>query len=352
TAAVIGAGYTGPLSLEVFNDEFRAAPARANAVDARRSLLWLEDQVRQSRAKDAPPCTVPLFAAPPPPALGGWAFVEFAVDPAAATRLDAWLQAIGFRRIGHHRSKKVDLYGQGEVRIILNLEEDSLARSHFEQHGTSVCAVALATADVAGALARAEALLCPRVAGRIGQGELTIPAVRPPDGSLVYFCEMPQDGRYPFEADFVIDESALHAGPHGDAARFDHLVQAVPAGQVEPWVLFHRAVLGLAPERKVVMHDPYGVIRSREIESADRAVRVSITVSERDNTSVSRAVSHFRDAGVQQIALAVTDLVSTARALKASGAPLLPVPANYYDDLLARYDIDAALLSALRELGI
>ncbi len=292
-----------------------------------------------------------LFA-PPPPTLTGWAFVEFAVDPTAGTRLAEWLGAIGFRRIGRHRSKKVDLYGQGEVRIIVNLEEDSFARSHFELHGTSACAVALATPDVTGALARAEALQCPRVAGRIGHNELSIPAVRAPDGSLLYFCQMPEGGRYAFEADFAMDESALHGGALGDAARFDHLVQAVPVGQVEPWVLFHRAVLGLAPQRNVVMHDPYGVIRSREIESPDRSVRVSITVSERDNTSVSRAVSSFRGAGVQQIAIAVSDLVATARALKEQGAPLLPVPANYYDDLLARYDIDAGLLAAMRELGI
>ena len=353
TRAVIDAGYTGPLSLEVFNDEFRSAPARANAVDARRSLLWLEDQVRQSPARDGAAPPPPLFAPPPPPALTGWAFVEFAVDPAAGQRLEAWLEAGGFRRIGRHRSKKVDLYGQGEVRIVVNLEEDSLARAHFERHGTSACAVALATPDVPGALARAEALLCPRVAGgRVGQGELDIPAVRAPDGSLVYFCQSPQGNAYPFEADFVIDAAALSGGPLGDDARFDHLVQAVPAGQVEPWVLFHRAVLGLLPERNVVMHDPYGVIKSREIESADRRVRASLVVSERDNTSVSRAVSHFRGAGVQQLALAVSDLVATGRQLQAQGAPLLPMPGNYYDDLQARYDLDLAFLAALRTLGI
>jgi len=351
TAAVVEAGYTGPLSLEVFNDEFRSAPARANAVDAKRSLLWLEDQVRQRQAQAAP-AKAALFAPPPPPPLTGWAFVEFAVDPAAGSRLTAWLQSMGFQRIGRHRSKNVDLYGQGEVRLVVNLEEDSLARGHFERHGTSVCAVALATPDVAGALARAEALQCPRVTGRIGQHELAIPAVRAPDGSLVYFCETPQGGRYPFEADFVMDEAALQGGAWGAGAQFDHLAQAVPAGQVEPWVLFHRAVLGLVPERSVVLHDPYGVIKSREIESGDRAVRVSITVSERDNTSVSRAVSSFRGAGVEQIAIAVPDLVAAARALQAAGAPLLPVPANYYDDLQAKYDLDAGLLDALRALGI
>lgn len=352
TAAALDAGYSGPLSLEVFNDEFRAAPAPANAVDAMRSLLWLEEQVQQHRAADAPPFTVPLFSPPPPPALSGWAFVEFAVDPAAGAPLSAWLLATGFQVVGRHRSKKVTLYGQGEVRIIVNLEGDSLARSHFGQHGTSACAVALSTPDVAGALARAEALQYTRVTGRVGQDELRIPAVSAPDGSLVYFCDAPQGGRYPFEADFIMDEAALHGGLLGNTARFDHLVQAVPVGQVEPWLLFHRAVLGLVPERQVVLHDPYGVIRSREIESADRAVRVSLVVSDRDSTSVSRAVAHFRGAGVQQIALAVPDLVATARALRAQGAPLLPIPGNYYDDLQARFDIAPDLLADLRALGI
>jgi shikimate dehydrogenase len=125
-----------------------------------------------------------------------------------------------------------------------------------------------------------------------------------------------------FDADFAMDDAALYGGVLGGSARFDQLVQAVPAGQVESWLLFHRAVLGLAPEHNVAIHDPYGIIRSREIESGDRAVRTAITVSEHDNTSVSRAVSSFRGAG------------------------------NYHDDLAARYDIDAALLAALRERGI
>ncbi|SOZ38821.1 3-keto-5-aminohexanoate cleavage protein (fragment) [Cupriavidus neocaledonicus] len=42
TRAVLGAGYRGPLSLEVFNDAFRAAPPLPVAQDGRRSLEWLE----------------------------------------------------------------------------------------------------------------------------------------------------------------------------------------------------------------------------------------------------------------------------------------------------------------------
>ena len=349
--SVLDAGYTGTISLEIFNDEFRSAPARANALDAMRSLLWLEEQVRLTQGAVVPN-GVALFDAPPPPQLMGWAFVEFAVDPGTEARLAALLASLGFTRIGRHRSKRVDLYGLGGVRIVLNLEPDSLARSHFDLHGTTACAVALATGDAQSALARAEALRCTSVASHVGAGELVMPAVSAPDGSLLYFCDPPHDGRHAFEADFLIDDAALHSATLNRSARVDHITQAVPPGQVDQWVLFQRAVLGLILQRTVVMQDPYGVIRSREMESIDKAVRCSLGVSERDNTVVSRSVSRFGGAGVQQIAIAVDDLLPMVSELRRRGAPLLPVPDNYYDDLLAKYDLEPDFLEALRSSGV
>jgi 4-hydroxyphenylpyruvate dioxygenase len=52
------------------------------------------------------------------------------------------------------------------------------------------------------------------------------------------------------------------------------------------------------------------------------------------------------------VALATDDVVATARALRAAGAPLLPLPANYADDLEARLDLPAGLLAAVREHGL
>ena len=42
---VLRAGYTGPMSLEVFNDTFRQTDVLRTAQQAKRSLTWLEDQV-------------------------------------------------------------------------------------------------------------------------------------------------------------------------------------------------------------------------------------------------------------------------------------------------------------------
>ncbi|HMV40409.1 MAG TPA: sugar phosphate isomerase/epimerase, partial [Plasticicumulans sp.] len=52
-APVLASGYRGPLSLEVFNDGFRAAPAAATAADGLRSLLYLEEGAQRALAPAA-----------------------------------------------------------------------------------------------------------------------------------------------------------------------------------------------------------------------------------------------------------------------------------------------------------
>jgi 4-hydroxyphenylpyruvate dioxygenase len=280
--------------------------------------------------------------------LSGWSFIEFAADAVTAARLAEFLGLIGFERIGHHRSKAVDLYGQGEARVVLNREDDSFARSYFGLHGPSVCAVALGTSDAPAALARAEAFGCQRVAERLGANELAIPAVRAPDGSLMYFFDTHHGGAHGFEADFVIDVPGSPPGLLGAGAGIDHISQAVPVGSLDTWILFFRAVLGLSPLPGVVMNDPYGVVRSRAVESPDRSVRYSINVSERQNTAAGRSISRFGGAGVHHIAFKVGDVLAAAGALIARGAPILSIPRNYYDDLAARYDLAPAFLEQLR----
>src|SRR5580765_281906 len=103
------AGYTGPLSLEIFNDVFRASPNRRTALDAMRSLLHLESQVRQRLERAArsdagdPVATrvlerTELFNPPAEPEVAGLAFLEFAVDDAAAQALDKLFTGFGFAR--------------------------------------------------------------------------------------------------------------------------------------------------------------------------------------------------------------------------------------------------------------
>lgn len=335
--AVLAAGYRGQLSLEIFNDEFRAAPARLTARDGLRSLIFTE----------AAAGGVQL---PAPPAFDGVEFLEFAVDLPTGEDLAGMLQSLGFRLAGTHRSKDVRLFSQGRVNLVLNAEPDSAAAEHFHLHGPSVCAMALRVDDAARALSRAKALLCPEWRERTGAGERTIPAVRAPDGTLVYLVQPDGSGRSIWEDDFhliPLDNAGGNA-----SLTIDHVAQALPAGRLDSFVLFYRAVFGLLPEQLWELPDPYGLIRSRAMRSTERSVRLPLNISESRETATGRFVSAYAGAGVHHIAFATDDLPKAIALARGKGARILPIPANYYDDLGARFDLNDAELGQLRELDL
>jgi 4-hydroxyphenylpyruvate dioxygenase len=350
TQKALEAGYTGPLSLEIFNDEFRGSSARGTAVDGKRSLLFLEEQLR-ARA-EAIPGPAPawrkranLLDPPTPPTLAGVAFIEFSVEAEVQEDLADWLVRLGFHKVGHHRSKDVTLYRQGETRIALNADRDSFAQSYFLLHGPSVCAVGLWAEDARSALNRAEVFGCSLYEERVGPDEQPMPAVRAPDGSLVYVVGKDFDF-----SDFGPESAKPPRG--AGLQRVDHVAAAVPADQFDSWLLFHRAVFGLEPEESWVLPDPYGLVRSRALASPNRTVRFPLSFSDASRTAVARSLTTFAGAGVQHIAFDTDDIFASVDRLRAQGVPLLPIPENYYDDLIARFGLEDDLVDRLRSRHI
>jgi 4-hydroxyphenylpyruvate dioxygenase len=330
--AVLDAGYRGPVSLEIFNDEFRAAPSRRIARDGLRSLVWLADQAG----------VAPL---PKPPVLQGIEFVEFAVDAAAGTELAAFIGALGFRRLGLHRSKQVELWRNGGASIVLNAEPDSAASERFEQLGPTACAMAFRVDDPDRVIARAEALRVPVWRERIGAGERRIPGLRAPDGTLVYLVQAPETGaRAVWEDDFVLQPASATGGLLG----VDHVAQALAPGMLDSFVLFYRAVFGLAADAPWELPDPYGLVRSRAFTGGHGSVRLPLNVSESTRTGTGRFVSALAGAGVHHIAFATADAAAAVDAASAEGAALLEIPDNYFEDLGARFGLDDADLAALQ----
>ena len=334
--AALACGYRGPLSLEIFNDEFRAAPARLTARDGLRSLRLVEAEAGATTL-------------PPPPLFDGVEFIEFAVDEEAGRRLGETLRNLGFHYAGHHRSKSVDLFRQGSINVILNSEQDSAAAEHFQMHGPSVCAIALRVDDAARALRRAEILLCPEWHERIGAGERSIPAVRAPDGTLVYLVQPDASGRSIYQDDFRLFPEEPPA-PLLD--KVDHIAQALPAGRMDNFVLFYRAVFGFVPQQLWEIADPYGLVRSRTMISPEGSVRLPLNISESRQTATGRFVTTFAGAGVHHIAFATTDILHTLGQLTARGAQTLPIPANYYEDLSSKWGLDDARLAQLQHANL
>src|ERR1700732_2338303 len=317
-AAILRLGYVGPVSLEIFNDDFRGAPPRPNAIDAMRSLLWIEEQARGLLSQTAgakPTKRVELFDPPPAPVFNGFSFLEFAVEHTSERALAGWLKRLGFSKAGRHRTKDVVLYRQGEVNAVLNAERDSFAHGFYSVHGPSICAIALRVADDLEALSRAQAFLCTRFDGRVGPNERTIPAVKSPDESLIYFVSFDEKSRNPLEADFISDEAGDEQGTSLGLTKIDHVAYALPAEQFGSWILFYRAVLGFVPDDLWELPDPHGIVRSRVVAARDRSICFPLNISESRKTATARSVSSFGGAGVHHIALTTNNIFETAAKL-------------------------------------
>jgi len=350
-APILRSGYQGPLSLEIFNDGFRAAPTRSNAADGLRSLLYLEEKTRRLLEQDAAPAGDPgiLFAPPPASRYDGVEFLEFAVDENLGARLGNWLEKLGFARAGEHRSKAVSLLRQGDINIVLNAEPYSFAHNFFEAHGPSLCATALRVRDGAQALERAQAFRGQPFRGLVGPNEREVPAVRAPDGSLIYLVEQGAPGQTIYDSDFRLDAQAQASG---NLQRIDHMAMALPADSLDSWVLFYKALFDFEADDEVVLPDPYGLVKSRAIRSRCGSLRLPLNISENRNTAISHALSSYRGSGVHHIAFACEDIFAEVTRAKQAGVPLLDIPLNYYDDLAARFDFDDEFLSELAYFNV
>ncbi len=351
---VLATGYQGPFSLEIFNDGFRAAPTAATAADGYRSLLYLEEQAAHRLAgTNAAQDAQPLFTPPAPPAHSGFQFIEFAVDSTSAPRLAQRFAEAGFHTAGKHRSKDVTLYQQGDASIVLNAETDSFASEFFHRHGLSLCASAFQVDDAGRVFERATSFGYAPFSGRVGPNERVVPGVRAPDGSLHYFVDARPDEPTLYEADFVLDAQA-NAQPavQGGLKRIDHVCLDLPADALDTWILYFKAVFGFEAEPAWLLPDPYGLVRSRAVRSADGSVRIVLNASVDGRTSTAQSLHTYRGSGLNHVAFVTDDIFAAVEQLRARDVRLLRIPSNYYDDLEARYDFADGMVTKMKEAHV
>ena len=341
--AVLATGYEGLLSLEIFNDQFRAGSPRGVALDGQRSLIYLMDQMRDRAgtiAKSLPP--IPRRAK-----CLGVEFLEFTADDAAAADLARLFTGLGFRKVGEHRSKAVTHWSQGTIHLVLNSDKEGFAHSYQLTHGPSVCAMCLKVDDANATLDRAEKLCDTPFRQAVGPGELQIPAVRGLGGSLLYFVDPAGELGRLWDIDFK--NPAQPAG-NGDAGltAIDHISQSMHYEEMLSWLLFYASLLEVSKTPQLDVIDPGGIVRSQVIQSADGALRIALNASQSQQTLSSRFLTEYFGSGVQHIAFASRDIVATVQQLRRNGVTMLPVPENYYDDLEARTDLSPERLAVLR----
>ncbi|MFT3674959.1 MAG: 4-hydroxyphenylpyruvate dioxygenase [Chitinophagaceae bacterium] len=137
----------------------------------------------------------------------------------------------------------------------------------------------------------------------------------------------------------------------------DHCVGNVGWNQMNPWVKFYEDVMGF---RNILSFDDddisteYSALMSKVMSSGNGFVKFPINepAEGKKKSQVEEYLDFYDGEGVQHVALATNDIVSTVRDLMSRGVEFLKVPTTYYDTLLERVGHIDEDLEPLKELGI
>ncbi|WP_307451714.1 MULTISPECIES: bifunctional sugar phosphate isomerase/epimerase/4-hydroxyphenylpyruvate dioxygenase family protein [Microbacterium] len=330
TARIVDAGYTGPWSLEVFNDTFRQTDARRTARHARRSLRWLEDAV--SRVLPASPDGFEML--PDSAAPSGVDFVEVKAEDTSA--IEELLGQLGFTSRGRHRTKPVTLWTAGAARVILN-------EQHARGWEPRLAAIGLEVDDAEAVDLRMGELRVSRAYRRTYATEERLDGAVAPDGTEVYWAQAADEGDPAWVGEFEHGE-AVRATP---ITHVDHVSLTQPWDAVEEATLFYTAGFALRIDSSTDVPGPRGLVASRVLVAPGGGVRLPL--------NVAPPILAAERAGValpQHVAFACNDVRAVARAAREHGFAPLAMPGNYYDDIAARFDLTRAEVDELRELHL
>ncbi|MFE4226378.1 bifunctional sugar phosphate isomerase/epimerase/4-hydroxyphenylpyruvate dioxygenase family protein [Arthrobacter sp. NPDC056886] len=380
---VVRAGYTGPVSLEVFNDVFRQSDVERTAVDAMRSLIWLEEQsAAWLEANQAPAAggvtgqapaaggvtaarrrypmelvTLPRVAEP-----AGFNFAEVRAGDTAG--LETLLGQLGFAFNGRHRTKDVQLWTMGHARVIINEEPPAGGQPTSDRSAAISASISALGFDVDSpviAAARAQQLKAPAVPRKSQANEEIFQGFAAPDSTEIFLCQGNPDGTAAWTREFGdgLDQPAADRTGNPGAV-IDHVNLAQPWQHFDEAVLFYTSALALEPQPFAEVASPTGLVRSQVMLTQGRGVRLVLNLApliQQEGTTPGTAAGIGGIAGPrpgyqEHVAFAVDDLVATARAARDRGLDFLQIPANYYEDLDARFALEPEFLATLRELNL
>src|SRR5262249_28045 len=159
---------------------------------------------------------------------------------------------------------------------------------------------------------------------RIGPSEAQICGIRAPNGSVIHFIPESLGANGLFEIDFDLQGKYAAGDPGAGLQRIDHVALGLPHDQLDTWVLFCRAGLGLKPADSLEVSDPFGLIRSCGVSNDDRSVRLVLNVSSSQKTTTARTISASGGGGVHHIALSSGDIFASIAKLLDAGVEFVP----------------------------
>jgi 4-hydroxyphenylpyruvate dioxygenase len=298
--------------------------------------------------------------------INGTDFIEFWVGNAKQAS-HFYRTAFGYRLIAYRgpetgtRDRASYLLEQGKIRLILTsaLGPDGEIADHVDRHGDGVRDIALWVEDAREAFRLAtergaKPVRKPEVL-RDKDGEVIIGAIHTYGDTIHSLVERRNyDGV--FMPGFEPADSPYQ--PAGIGLLYvDHCVGNVELGGMNKWVKFYEDVMGF---RNLISFDDkdisteYSSLMSKVVTNGNGRIKFPINepAKGRKKSQIDEYLEFYRGPGVQHLALATNDIISTVTALRDRGLEFLRVPTTYYDELQARVGKIDEPVNRLQDLGI
>jgi 4-hydroxyphenylpyruvate dioxygenase len=250
---------------------------------------------------------------------------------------------------------------QNKVRLVLTtpLHPTGAIAEHVNKHGDGVKAVALMVNDATDAFEQtvkrgAKPYMEPTTR-EDADGKIVMSGIHIYGDTVHLFIER-KDYKGTFMPGFKVWES--HYNPSDVGLQYiDHCVGNVGWNQMNTWVSFYEDVMGfkniLTFDDKQISTE-YSALMSKVMSNGNGFVKFPINepAKGKKKSQVEEYLDFYKDAGVQHIAIATQDIITTVTALSERGVEFLKVPGTYYDELLDRIGPIDEDLEPLRKLGI
>ena len=137
----------------------------------------------------------------------------------------------------------------------------------------------------------------------------------------------------------------------------DHIVGNVEEGKMDEWVRFYENVLGFS---QLVHFDDkdisteYSALMSKVVQNGSGRIKFPLNepAKARRRSQIEEFLQFYDGPGVQHIAMATSDIITTVRAMRDNDVSFLRVPKTYYDMLPDRVGPIKENLDDLADLGI
>ncbi|MGH9299885.1 MAG: 4-hydroxyphenylpyruvate dioxygenase [Acidimicrobiales bacterium] len=240
---------------------------------------------------------------------------------------------------------------QGKLRLVLtsSLREGTEIARHVARHGDGARDISFRVADASAAFHEAV---------RRGAVPLLAPFEEKDDFGILRRATIAAYGETVhtfversaytgvFAPGYEPRESVVDTNPAPRLLDFDHSVANVELNRMDFWVGFYEKVLGFSLIQGFTDDDiatEYSALMSKVVADGDGRIKFPINepAPGKKRSQVDEYLDFYNGPGVQHIAIATDDIVSSIQALEARGIEFMRVPDTYYDDLRTRFaDLD------------